>query len=252
MTMSQAQQTFAQQSGQYALARPRYPQALYDWILSQCPGRAAAWDCATGNGQAAVGLAPHFGMVQATDLSAEQVRAGLRAPNVFYSAQPAEATAFADHTFDLITVAQALHWFDTARFWPEVRRVARPGALFCAWGYSWFECESEVAAEFALPLRALLEPFWAPNNRILWNGYRNEDIAFPYARLPAPPFVIEARWTIEEMIAYVQTWSAYKLARQDVRVAAELERLCGGARERFAARGTLAARMPLSVVAGRL
>jgi SAM-dependent methyltransferase len=250
--MTHAQHTFAQQSGQYALARPRYPQALYDWILSQCPGRAAAWDCATGNGQAAVGLAPYFGVVQATDLSAEQVEAGLPAPNVVYSAQPAEATAFADRSFDLVTVAQALHWFDYARFWPELRRVARPGALFCAWGYAWFDCAPEVAAEFAQPLRALLEPFWAPNNRILWDGYRDADIAFPFARLPVPPFAIEAHWTIDAMIAYVQTWSAYKLARQDARAAAELERLCAAARLRLAARGPLAARMPLSVVAGRV
>jgi len=92
--------------------------------------RDAAWDCATGNGQAAVDIAPHFAVVQATDLSREQVAQGLAVTNVVYSAQPAESTHFADNTFDLITVAQALHWFDYDKFWPEV--AVWPSAVHCS------------------------------------------------------------------------------------------------------------------------
>jgi ubiquinone/menaquinone biosynthesis C-methylase UbiE len=158
--------TFALKSDEYVLARPRYPRALIEWLVVRAPGHGRAWDCATGNGQAAIDLAPYFAEVQATDVCAEQISQGLSVPNVHYSVRPAESTCFADRSFDLITVAQALHWFDFARFWVEVRRVARPGALFAAWGYAWFDCDSDVHAELVMPLRTLIDPFWAANNRL--------------------------------------------------------------------------------------
>jgi SAM-dependent methyltransferase len=250
--MTQAANTFAQRSDQYAQARPRYPRALFDWIIAHCPARGAAWDCATGNGQAAVDLAPYFLQVQATDVSAEQVAQGLPAPNVIYSAQPAEQTGFAKSSFDLVTVAQALHWFDYARFWPEVQRVTRPGALFCAWGYAWFECEQEVLDTFVTPCRALLEPHWAANNRILWDGYRDADIALPLARLPVPPLQVEERWTIAQLIEYMQTWSAWKRAQEDTRKARALAGLVEAAQARFGGAGALEITMPLAIVAGHL
>src|SRR4051812_10380946 len=108
--VNQARDTFASSTSAYASSRPGYPDELFEWILAHVPGREAAWDCATGNGQAAAGLAPNFKSVVATDLSPEQVGSALSLPNVRYSAQPAEQTDFAANSFDLITVAQALHW----------------------------------------------------------------------------------------------------------------------------------------------
>lgn len=244
--------TFSQQSDQYAQARPRYPRALFAWLSAQSNGHDAAWDVATGNGQAAVDLAPHFRQVQATDISNEQVGQGLPAANVTYSALPAEQTPFAPASFDLITVAQALHWFDYARFWPEVRRVAKPGALFCAWGYAWFDCDGEVADNLVLPLRELVAPYWAPNNRILWDGYRDDDIAFPFRRITTPPWQIQELWHLGQLIGYMQTWSAYKKAALDPATAAKLERLLDDARARLPQQTPLRLTMPLAVVAGRI
>lgn len=246
----EARDTFSRDSSAYARDRPVYPTALFDWMVSHCRARSAAWDCATGNGQAASRLAERFERVEATDISREQIGAGFRAGNVVYSVQPAERTCFADASFDLITVAQALHWFDFGSFWPEVRRVSKPGAFFCAWGYAWFEGDQMLQERFLDPMAALLAPYWATNNRILWHGYRSEEIAFPFERIAAPPFSIMLDWDIAAVIRFVQTWSAYKRALLDPERAAHIERLERNAIEGFAARGTMALALPLAIAAG--
>ena len=246
----EARDSFSRASGAYARDRPTYPAALFDWMASHCRERSAAWDCATGNGQAAARLAERFTRVEATDISSEQIQAGVRGPNIIYSAQAAEHTGFADASFDLITVAQALHWFDFGSFWPEVRRVAKPGAFFCAWGYAWLEGDQMLQERFLDPMAALLAPYWAPNNRILWHGYRSEEIAFPFERMEAPPCSILLAWDIAAVIRFVQTWSAYKRSLLDPDAAAAIERLEQSALADFAARGTMALALPLAIAAG--
>jgi SAM-dependent methyltransferase len=250
-TKHEAVQSFGAMAEAYAHHRPRYPRALYDWLLSNCPGRDAAWDCATGNGQAAIDLSPFFARVEASDVSAEQVRAGMAADNVHYSVQHAERTSYGDASFDLVTVAQALHWFDYARFWPEVRRVAKPGALFCAFGYAWVDCEPAIDQALVRPLRALIAPFWAANNRILWEGYRDDAIAFPFERLGVPAFRIEVSWSVPALIAFMRTWSASKRAESDPDTARELDALIENALATLPHWPAPMA-MPLTVVAGRI
>ena len=246
--------SFALASDEYAAARPLYPAPLYDWIVSNCEGREAAWDCATGNGQAAVGLSRFFGTVHATDISPEQIGQSFEASNIVYSAQPAEATDFADGVFDLVTVAQALHWFDYGRFWPEVARVAKPGAFFCAWGYSWFSVSADPAIQTMLvePCQDLVAPYCAPNNRILWDGYRNEDISFPFERLPAPELFVTVDWTVPQLIDYVKTWSAYKRAQSDPTVAAALDDLLRDALKALPTDAKFRFTSPLAIAAGRI
>ena len=126
---------FSAQAADYARYRIDYPLALYDWLLPQVVGRARAWDCATGNGQVAVVLAGYFAFVEATDLSANQLAQAAPHPNSRYQTARAEQTPFLNQTFDLITVAQAVHWFEPAVYHREVRRVALPGAVLAEWGY---------------------------------------------------------------------------------------------------------------------
>ena len=243
-----ARSSFSVCSEAYAKGRPTYPPELFAWVASSCSSRKAAWDCATGNGQAAGSLAETFDSVEATDISMEQLQHGFRAANLRYSAQAAEQTNFDDASFDLVAVAQALHWFDYDCFWPEVRRVARPGAFFCAWGYSWFEADPNLHA--LDPLLELLEPYWAPNNRILWDGYLSEDIRFPFERVRAPSFSIKLNWNVAEVVNYVRTWSAYKRAVADGRVAQTIARLEDVVLERVALRETMVITMPITIVAG--
>jgi hypothetical protein len=241
--------TFAQGSDAYAAGRPLYPQALFDWIAATCRNHDAAWDCATGNGQAALALAGIFRKVEATDISAAQIAEGFAASNISYSAQPAERTSFADGSFDLVAVAQALHWFDFARFWPEVRRVARSGALFCAWGYAWFRGAEPVEAALLGPVARLVEPYWAANNRILWRGYADADVHCPFEQLQVPELRITVRWSVERIIAYVRTWSAFKRAAADGQEA-ELEALLADACRRLGPDPDFELWVPLAIRAG--
>jgi methylase of polypeptide subunit release factors len=69
---------FSAGAAAYAAARPTYPPELFEWLASSVARRDMAWDAATGNGQAALGLTMHFRHVVATDLSSEQLRHATR------------------------------------------------------------------------------------------------------------------------------------------------------------------------------
>lgn len=245
----QAVNTFITAPDAYARSRPLYTDALFAWIAATCRNRDVAWDCATGNGQAAIALARFFGRVEATDISPEQLGQGFAAPNVRYSAQPAEMTTFSDDSFDLVTVAQALHWFDFNRFWLEVERVTRPGALFCAWGYAWFRGTPEVHATLLDPVARLVEPFWAENNGLLWRGYRTDEVRFPFRPLTGPSLSIEVDWSLDELVGYIRTWSAFKKAAAAGRSEA-LERVVEDAAKRLGRDATHRLSVPLAILAG--
>lgn len=100
---------FSKQANSYAKYRPLYPEELFDHILQFVTERNCVWDCATGNGQAAIALAPHFKQVIATDISEKQLSLAKRYENIQYQFAAAEHTNFPDNSFDLITVAQAYH-----------------------------------------------------------------------------------------------------------------------------------------------
>ncbi len=205
-------QSFSQDSAQYARHRPQYPDALFVFLRDACPRRERAWDCATGNGQAAVSCARYFERVAATDLSAAQVRHGLPHPRVRYSAASAERAPFRRHAFDLVMVAQAAHWFDLEQFFREVERVLRPGGVLAVWGYGFLDIAPEVNAVLERELLTPIDPFWAQGNRMVMNGYRS--LRLPYAPLPPPKALcITLRWNLPQLLAYLRTWSAVKRYR---------------------------------------
>jgi hypothetical protein len=234
----------------YASARPRYPESLFAFIAAQSPGQARVWDCGTGNGQAAVALSRHFTEVYATDPSEEQIAHASRADNITYSVEPAEATKLPDKCVDAICAAQALHWFHFAPFFAEVSRVATPGALFAAWGYTWFSVAEDFDASFREFVFDVIAPYWAPQNKLLWDGY--VDVPMPFARVDVPPFSIEATWNLHQLLAYVNTWSAARrcMAERGVEFLQSAERklqpLWGPPDE------TRLVTMPLHVLAGRV
>ena len=217
---------FSGQADTYARARPTYPDRLYQTILEHTPGRAVAWDCATGNGQAARGLAPHFRRVIATDASAEQIDAADPVDNVEYRVATAESSGLASRSVDLVTVAQALHWLDLPRFYDEVRRVGARKSMIAAWYYG--SCAlapglHEIVAEFEL---GLLAPYWPANRRFVLEGYRT--LPFPFAEIPMPSFELRVNWTLGQLGGYLRSWSAvarYRRERGEDPVAPLLERL---------------------------
>lgn len=248
----EGRKTFSVASNAYARSRPQYPRELFAWLACECVVRDRAWDCATGNGQAALGLASYFASVEATDISPQQIEHGFSTPNISYSVQSAEETTFPEGSFDLVAAAQALHWFDLKRFWAEVWRTSKPGAFFCAWGYAWFECDPELKVSLFSRGRNILEPYWASENHILWRGYRSKEIVFPFRRIEAPSFKIDVRWDINEILDHVRSWSAYKRAIADAEAAQSLARIEEDAAERFKSSGRIPLTAPLYIVAGRV
>ena len=158
-------QTFSQDSDQYAKNRPHYPDELFAYLSELCEAHDAAWDCATGSGQAAVSLAKYFSRVEATDLSAEQIEHGIVHPKVHYSVSPAEHTPFNDESFDLITVATAVHWFDPPQFHREVNRVLKPRGILAVWTYGYFAIEPATDQVIRDELLNPIDRFWAEGNR---------------------------------------------------------------------------------------
>lgn len=197
---------FSRGAKDYAEARPMYPDALFAHLAGLAPGCGAAWDCATGNGQAALGLARHFAHVEATDASEQQVAHAMPAPNVCYSVQPAESTDFLAASFDAVCVAQALHWFDVERFYAEARRVLKPGGLLLVVGYGWSNFAPEFEREFKRVIIDPVKSYWPPQNKLLWKGYK--DLPFPFEPVEFPKMTIEAHWTLPQVMDYVGTWTA--------------------------------------------
>jgi SAM-dependent methyltransferase len=199
---------FSGYAPEYREFRPTYPPELFAYLASVSPARELAWDCGTGSGQAAVPLAAHFARVFATDASPEQVQNAERHPRVEYAVTRAEACPLPDASTDLITVAQALHWFNFDRFYPEVRRVAKPGGIFAAWAYNFHSVTPEVDAVLARLQREFIGPHWPPGREHVDAGYRT--VPFPFAELDAPVFEMSADWTLDALLGYVNTWSAVK------------------------------------------
>lgn len=197
---------FSGHAADYAKARPSYPPELFSWLAQQCASRNLAWDCGTGNGQAARALAGHFQRVHATDLSAEQVAQAEPHPRIDYRTAAAETSGLNDHCCDLVTVAQALHWFCDETFYAEVRRVLKPGGLFAAWTYTLLQGEPQLNAIVEDFYRNTVGPWWPPERHWVDLAYR--EMPFPFADIATPKLEIRLEWTRDDLLAYLRTWSA--------------------------------------------
>lgn len=190
----------------YAAFRPRYPDALFDFLAREAPARARAWDVGTGSGQAAAGLAKYFDQVIATDASDSQIESASPHPNVAYRVAPAELSGLDDGSVDLVTAAQAVHWFDRARFWAEARRALRPRGLIAVWTYVSFEITPRIDAVVRDFYSRVVGPFWPPERRHVEQRYQT--IEFPFDEFAAPEFWIEQHVNLEDVAGYLRTWSA--------------------------------------------
>ena len=203
--MSSFRDHFGSAARAYAAYRPHYPAALFDWLCSVTTGRERAWDCGTGNGQAAVALVDRFADVVATDPSIDQLRNAVRQPRLSYVATTAEQAAIRSRSIDLVTVAQALHWFDRPRFFDEVDRVLRPGGTLAVWSYGLLTIDAQVDRHLAHLYRDVLGPYWPSERAFVDSGYAG--IALPYPELARPEIAMEADWSLAEFGGYLTSWS---------------------------------------------
>lgn len=190
----------------YADARPSYPDELFGTLFAECQQHELAWDCATGNGQAALSLARRFTRVIATDGSAQQVDQARPAANIEYRQMTAEQTLLEQGAFDLITVAQALHWFDTEAFFDNARACLKPAGVLAAWCYGIQQINPEIDSLIQRLYEDILGDYWAPERRLVENHYR--DIHFPFPTCTEKDFVMTRDWTLRELCGYFTSWSA--------------------------------------------
>lgn len=196
---------FGPSSALYCEARPGYPPALFHFIAIIAPHTRLAWDCATGSGQAANGLAGRFTKVLATDPSDAMIAAAAPHPRVRY-AVTAYDTGLEAGTVGAVTVAQALHWLDLDGFLREARRVLVPDGLLAAWCYSLPRVVPEVDDVTDHFYRVTLGSYWPPERRHVENGYQS--IALPIDEYAVPPFEMVEDWVCDGYLAYVRSWSA--------------------------------------------
>jgi ubiquinone/menaquinone biosynthesis C-methylase UbiE len=198
---------FSKQSDLYARYRPGYPSALIEHILRYVSGRQTAWDCATGNGQAAALLASHFELVEATDISRKQISNSIQLPNIHYSISSAEKTIFPAQSFNLITVAQAYHWFNFRNFEIEAKRVLKPDGIVAIWGYSLASCDwDDLNTVIASFYKDATGAYWDPERKYIDDHYRT--VPFPYKELPPKEFIISIEWNQKNLSGYLNTWSS--------------------------------------------
>lgn len=197
---------FSGHSEKYAQSRPQYPDEIYAYLASLAPAHDLAWDCGTGNGQAAVGLAQHFDHIYATDASAEQIAHAYLHPKVEYQAEPAEHVSLRDFSVDLVTVAVAIHWFNFDEFYREVKRVLKPGGVLAAWTYSAVEISPEIDALVRQYYRDIVGPYWP--ERIRYIEERYETLPFPFEEIPPPPFSMDIHWNLIQLAGFLNSWSA--------------------------------------------
>lgn len=200
---------FSTQSVDYRKFRPDYPQEMIDFIVSNCAETNIAWDCATGNGQVAIMLSPKFNKVIATDASSKQIEAAVAKPNITYKVATAENSGLPDNSIDLITVAQAAHWFNLPEFYAEAKRVAKQGAVLAVWGYAHHSISLDIDNVVLKLYKDILSDYWPKERGIVEHRY--ESIILPFETIETPVFSMVKHINMHELIGYLNTWSATQL-----------------------------------------
>lgn len=196
---------FSSVAAKYAAYRPRYPAALVDALVDAAPAARFAWEAGCGNGQLTTALAERFDHIVATDPSQQQIANAVAHPKVTYRVAPAE-DGIAETGADLCVVAQAAHWFDWPRYVEAVRRVARPGAIVAAIAYGRFEVDARAREIVDAYYDGTVGAYWPPERAHIDNGYR--DLVWPWPALAPPAIAMVERWTRDEVVGYLGTWSA--------------------------------------------
>ena len=224
--MKETKDNFSEQAASYARYRPTYPESLYTYLLEQVQHRQRAWDCGTGNGQVAARLAEDFEEVYATDISEQQLAYAIRKPNIRYLVSRAEQTSLPEQSVQLITVAQAIHWFDLEHFYKEVRRVAAPGGVLAVWCYGMLQISPDLDEHLNRFYFDTLGPYWDKERQLIDENYAT--IPFPFEEFQAPAFSIRCQWDLHDLTGYLNSWSSvrkYIRARQEDPVTTLIQQL---------------------------
>ena len=197
---------FSTQAKAYSQYRPYYPPEMISYIVNFVIDKAVALDVATGNGQVAAALTPYFKEVYGTDISAKQLQNATPAPNLIYKEGSAEDTGFKNEQFSLITVAQAIHWFEFDTFYAEVKRILKPDGIFAVMGYGLFSTNPETDIIINHFYKDIIGSYWDTERRYIDENYTT--IPFPFKEINTKKFTNHFTWTFEQLTGYLETWSA--------------------------------------------
>lgn len=203
---------FSPLAADYARYRPQYPPDLFEYLASQVPHHHLAWDCGTGSGQAALGLAEHFERVVATDASPEQIARAFPHPRIEYQVAPSEEPGLEAGSANLVTVGTAVHWFNLERFYAAVRGVAAPGCVLAVWTYSTPNLDHELGDVIRRYSEEVLAGWWPERLQFVNDHYQS--LPFPFEELDAPPFKMRADWGLGQMAGFLGSWSASRLYQE--------------------------------------
>jgi hypothetical protein len=203
-----AKDLFSDYANEYAAFRPTYPAALYEFIFKHLNQFDKAWDCGTGNGQVAHAISTNFKTVFATDISQTQIDRAIAKSNIIYQKCSAESTGFPVNSFDLITVGQAVHWFDRDKFYKECKRVGKQNSIIACFGYSPVRLNDTFDKLIDDFYYNKIFDYWETERSIVEDQYTN--LPFPFIEIKTPGFAIELSWSLNEVEGYLNTWSSVK------------------------------------------
>lgn len=204
--MTKFNDLFSCQADKYAKYRPNYPKELFEFLSTAIKNNSCAWDCATGSGQAALGLAPYFKEIIATDASQKQILSATQLDNIRYSVESAYRTSISSNSVNLLTVAQAIHWFDLDKFYIEANRVLTKNGVIAVWCYNLMHISDDVDVLIKKLYFNILKDCWPDERKLVENEYR--ELNFPFEIIDAPKFFMQTKWTFNELVGYLNTWSA--------------------------------------------
>lgn len=203
---------FSELAKTYSKYRPTYPAELFEYLSSCCKEHNQAWDCGTGNGQAAISLTEYFDKVYATDASKEQLEQAPSHPKIIFRNEPAEKVSLSKSSTDLVTVAAAVHWFDFEKFYAEVKRVLKPGGIIAVWGYHLFNITPAIDKLLNKYYSVILKDYWP--DRFHFVDTRYADLPFPFTELIPPKFEMITDWNFNQVIGFLDSWSGTKIYLQ--------------------------------------
>jgi ubiquinone/menaquinone biosynthesis C-methylase UbiE len=204
--MTSFKDNFSIQANVYSKYRPTYPPELFEYLSKLTPEHQLAWDCGTGNGQAAIGLTKYYTTIYATDPSEQQIKNVFSNTQIIYKVEKAEQSSLPDTSVDLITVAQALHWFDFDLFYTEVKRVLKQNGIIAIWAYGVPVISTEIDSVIEHFHNEVVGEFWQPENRLI--NLKYSTIPFPFRELQPPCFKIQKILSLNELLGIIRSWSA--------------------------------------------
>ncbi len=200
---------FSQLAKTYSMYRPGYPDALFEYLAGCCKEHNLAWDCGTGNGQAAVALTKYFEQVIATDASKEQIGLASLHPDITYRVEEAENVSLPDSSTDLLTAAAAVHWFNFEKFYRKVKSVLKPEGIVAFWTYNQVRVSPDVDSLVKKYIYEILGNYWPERFEYVRTGYRT--LPFPFEELNPPEFEMTAEWDLNQLAGFLNSWSATKI-----------------------------------------